>query len=77
MDQKITTAMPADLTESDRRLLLPKERGHPRDLKRKVEKDRKDRERDWNLLPRWKVFHRLRTRVRFGMTVQSKKQAGT
>jgi hypothetical protein len=33
-------------TESDRRLLLPKERGHPRDLKRKVEKDRKDRERD-------------------------------
>jgi hypothetical protein len=46
MDQKIKTAMPADLTESDRRLLLPKERGHPRDLKRKVEKDRKDRERD-------------------------------
>jgi hypothetical protein len=40
------TAMPADLTESDRRLLLRKERGHPRDLKRKVEKDRKDRERD-------------------------------
>jgi len=26
--------------------LLPKERGHPRDLKRKVEKDRKDREGD-------------------------------
>jgi len=29
-----------------RRLLLPKERGHPRDLKRKVENDRKDREGD-------------------------------
>jgi hypothetical protein len=28
------------------RFLLPKERGHPRDLKRKVEKDRKDREGD-------------------------------
>jgi hypothetical protein len=46
IDEKITTAVTADLTESDRRLLLPKERGHPRDLKRKVEKDRKDRERD-------------------------------
>jgi hypothetical protein len=28
------------------RLLLTKERGHPRDLKRKVEKNRKDREGD-------------------------------
>jgi hypothetical protein len=28
------------------RLVLPKERGHPRDLKRKVEKDRKDRAGD-------------------------------
>jgi hypothetical protein len=28
------------------RLALPKERGHPRDLKRKVENDRKDREGD-------------------------------
>ena len=28
------------------RFALPKERGHPRDLKRKVEKDRKDREGD-------------------------------
>jgi hypothetical protein len=28
------------------RLLLPKERGHPRDLKRKVKKDRKDRAGD-------------------------------
>jgi hypothetical protein len=27
-------------------LVLPKERGHPRDLKRKVEKDRKDRAGD-------------------------------
>jgi hypothetical protein len=29
-----------------RRFLLSKERGHPRDLKRKVEKDHKDREGD-------------------------------
>ena len=28
------------------RLLLAKERGHPRDLERKVEKDRKDRAGD-------------------------------
>jgi hypothetical protein len=28
------------------RSLLTKERGHPRDLKRKVEQDRKDREGD-------------------------------